>query len=274
MNRRTFSIGVSLFAALLAAGCAADGAPVRSCSATQSCGAVIATAAGSGSSATGISGAVAVGSIQAGASGVPFPPTGTSGMAAPSGNAGRGLAGSGGMGGRATTPAGRGGGSGAAGTTAGSAGTSTGSGDFEAERVACVDYINMYRATRMLAPLKRGSAAQEACSDKGAKKDGDSMSAHSSAGDCYSQQLFAQNTCPGYPLRGGTVTSALTGCLDQMWGEGEPPQGSEACKQDQTGCYPKYGHWINMTDPAYKSVVCSFYKMSNGSYWMNQNFGN
>ncbi|MEY4575535.1 MAG: hypothetical protein RL701_238 [Pseudomonadota bacterium] len=37
--------------------------------------------------------------------------------------------------------------------------------------------------------------------------------------------------------------------------------------------FPKYGHWIHMTDPAYKSVVCSFYKMPNGNYWMNQNFG-
>ena len=37
----------------------------------------------------------------------------------------------------------------------------------------------------------------------GAQKDGDSGQAHGSAGDC--QGLGAQNTCPGYPVRGEGV---------------------------------------------------------------------
>jgi hypothetical protein len=155
------------------------------------------------------------------------------------------------------------------------AGAGSGSVDgatFEAERQACVDQINMYRATRMLAPLKRGTPEQEKCSDEGAKKDGDSGQAHGSAGSC--RGLGGQNTCPGYPVRSGsTLTATLAGCIDQMWAEGEPANGVDACIADRTGCFQMHGHWINMSMASYKVVACGFYKMSNGRYWMNQNFG-
>lgn len=147
-----------------------------------------------------------------------------------------------------------------------------GMGEFEAERQACVDTINMYRATLMLAPLKRGTPEQETCSDAGAKKDGDANAAHSSAGSC--RGLGGQNTCPGYPVSAGsTLTKTLQSCLQQMWAEGEPPVGTQACIQDSTGCFQKYGHWINMSMANYGTVACGFYKMTNGRYWMNQNFG-
>jgi hypothetical protein len=112
------------------------------------------------------------------------------------------------------------------------------------------------------------------CSDMGAKKDGDSGKAHGSAADCSKLGLGGQNSCPGYPVRAGsTLTATLKSCLDQMWAEGEPPQGVQACINDTSGCFQKYGHWINMTMTSYGTVACAFYKMSNGSYWMNQNFG-
>jgi hypothetical protein len=34
-----------------------------------------------------------------------------------------------------------------------------------------------------------------------------------------------------------------------------------------------HGHWINMSMASYGTVACGFYKMANGRYWMNQNFG-
>jgi hypothetical protein len=155
---------------------------------------------------------------------------------------------------------------------AGAAGTPATGMEFEAERKACVDYINMYRATRSLMPLMRATPAQEACSDMGAKKDGDANAPHSSARDC--PGLGGQNTCPGYPVRSGsTLTASLNGCLDQMWAEGEPAEGVAACTRDTAGCFQMHGHWINMTNTSYKVVACGFYKMSNGRYWMNQNFG-
>ena len=162
---------------------------------------------------------------------------------------------------------------GAAGMPAGAAGTGAVEGDmYAAERQACVDHINMYRATLMLAPLKRATPEQEKCSDDGAKQDADNNAPHSSARNC--RPLSGQNTCPGYPVRGsGTITSTLKGCLDQMWAEGSPPQGVQACIQDSTGCFQDHGHWINMSMESYGTVACGFYKMKNGAYWMNQNFG-
>jgi len=153
------------------------------------------------------------------------------------------------------------------------AGTGAVEGDmFAAERQACVEHINMYRATLNLAPLKRATPEQELCSDNGAKMDGDTGKAHGSAGTC--KGLGGQNTCPGYPIRaGGTLTSTLKGCLDQMWAEGEPAQGVQPCIQDRTGCFLMHGHWINMSMANYGTVACGFYKMANGRYWMNQNFG-
>jgi hypothetical protein len=166
----------------------------------------------------------------------------------------------------------------AAGSTAGGAGATVSADQLEAVRQVCVDEINRYRAMVMVPALMRGSPEQEACSDTGAKKDGDSKVAHGSARDCSSLRLAGQqDTCPGWAVGGrsgnATLADALKKCLASMWAEGEPPQGRQACIQDSSGCFQTYGHYLNMSDPAPKVVACGFYQMSNGSWWMNQNFG-
>lgn len=157
--------------------------------------------------------------------------------------------------------------------------------ELEMLRDVCVAEINMYRASltdRMLTPLTRATPEQEECSDRGAKSDGDTMSAHGAAkmGLCSSVGLGAENTCPGWPVGSGgwgggnaTIADALKGCLKAMWDEGEPPNGRDACIQDQAGCFQAHGHYLNMSSEQATAVACSFYKMSDGrSYWMNQDF--
>jgi hypothetical protein len=103
---------------------------------------------------------------------------------------------------------------------------------------------------------------------------GDSGNAHSSAGDC--DRLGAQNTCPGYPVRGegiAGIETSLKRCLDQMWDEGEPPVPIDQCIDDYQNCFLPHGHWINMQSTSSQVVSCGFYEMPNGSYWMNQDFG-
>jgi hypothetical protein len=160
----------------------------------------------------------------------------------------------------------------AAGSNAGTGGAAAG-GDpmLEMARQVCLDTINMYRATKMLPPLMR-MTAQESCSDAGAKKDGDSGTAHGSAFSC--KGSYGQNTCPGYPVGGfgaATLSDALKQCLQQMWAEGEPPVSREQCQMDTTGCFEMHGHYLNMTQN-FKGVSCGFYKMKNGNWWMNQDF--
>jgi hypothetical protein len=136
-----------------------------------------------------------------------------------------------------------------------------------------VDHINMYRATLNLAPLKRATPAQEACSDMGASMDATTNSPHYSAGGC--PPFGAQDTCPDLPVggfSGATLQSSLIQCLDQMWAEGPPPGTVMACIQDYQGCFLKHGHYINMSDSSSKIVSCGFYLMSNGHYWGNQDF--
>ncbi len=151
---------------------------------------------------------------------------------------------------------------------------SLGDDELEMLRQLCVDTINMYRSTVGVASLTR-EPAQEACSDEGAKSDGDTGRAHGSAGKCGG--LGGQDTCPGWGVGGfsgnATVSAALTKCLAQMWAEGEPPVSRQECERDYEGCFLKYGHYLNMSDTRYKKAACGFYKMANGSWWMNQNFG-
>ena len=149
-------------------------------------------------------------------------------------------------------------------------------------RELCVTQINMYRATltdAMLAPLTRATPEQEECSQRAAKMDGDTGQGHGAfrAGLCSATGLSAQNSCPGYPVGGfgggATIADAFTTCLAQMWAEGEPPVPRQQCVQDSTGCFLQHGHYMNMSDPSFGSVSCSFYKMSDGrSYWMSQDF--
>jgi hypothetical protein len=172
-------------------------------------------------------------------------------------------------------------GSGISGAGAG-ASTAAATDDTNMLRDACVAEINRYRAMRTDAPaLMRASAAQEMCSDQGAQVDGDAKVAHGffgMAGSCIQKVgLSAQDTCPGYPVGGfsgqATVVDALKTCLKSMWDEGEPPQGREACQNDSGGCFQKYGHFLNMSNPKATAASCAFYKMKDGkSWWMNQDF--
>jgi hypothetical protein len=134
----------------------------------------------------------------------------------------------------------------------------------------------MYRATKMLTPLKRASASVEACSDMGAMSDGTTMVAHGSAGKC--PGMSAQDTCPGWPPQQyGGAAGALKACLQSMWNEGEPPEGRDMCLQEyfsgNIACFEMYGHYLNMSDPSNGTVSCGFFVMSSGALWMNQDLG-
>lgn len=158
---------------------------------------------------------------------------------------------------------------------------------FAEVRQICVDTINMYRATLSLPPLARGNAAQEACSDEGAKYDGDlnrgkpanQVVGHESTRNrspaCAKVGFGAQDACPnwGVGARTGnaTLADAIKRCLAQMWAEGMPPIPVADCIKDST-CFPKYGHWINMSSMTSKSVSCGFYNVEGTTYWMNQDF--
>jgi hypothetical protein len=86
--------------------------------------------------------------------------------------------------------------------------------------------------------------------------------------------MGAQDTCPGWPAsRYGGEANALKQCLMQMWAEGEPPVPRADCIRDYQNCFLKYGHYLNMSDPGSHVVSCGFYRMPNGSIWMNQDFG-
>jgi hypothetical protein len=150
---------------------------------------------------------------------------------------------------------------------------STNPGDMrDAVRQACVDEINMYRATLGRAPLRRATPEQEACSDRGAQNDATKNAPHDSAGSC--PGFGGQNTCPGWPVnRFGGEQPALEMCLMQMWDEGEPPIPVNQCIQMYDSCFLPHGHWINMQMESYGVVSCGFYTMPNGNVWMNQDFG-
>lgn len=226
-----------------------------------------------------------------------FPPAGTTppGVGAPTTPTMVGAPGAGAAGAAApTTPPATGTMAGAAGGAAPAAGSGMAKGfeiagvpeaELSMLRDLCVSEINMYRATltdRMLKPITRATPEQEECSEKGAKMDGDTNSAHGAAraGLCSSLGLSSENTCPGYPVGAGgfgggsaTIADALKFCLKQMWAEGEPPVSRAECQQDYQGCFLKHGHYLNMSDPNIATVACSFYKMMDGrSYWMNQDF--
>jgi hypothetical protein len=158
---------------------------------------------------------------------------------------------------------------------------------FAEVRQICVDTINMYRATLSLPPLARGNAAQEACSDEGAKYDGDinrgkpanqvvgHLSTMNRSPACAKVGFGAQDACPNWgvgPRTGNnTLADAIKKCLAQMWAEGMPPVPVADCIRD-SACFPKYGHWINMSSMSSKVVSCGFYNVEGTTYWLNQDF--
>jgi len=110
-----------------------------------------------------------------------------------------------------------------------------------------------------LPPLARWTDAED-CSDQQSQADNASKAPHGNFGDC---QEFAQNTCPSWP----STSQIVSGCLDQMWAEGEPPAGP--CDGQ---CIQEHGHYITMTSKTYTKVACGFHDDGKGSVWSNQNF--
>lgn len=149
----------------------------------------------------------------------------------------------------------------------------------DALRQVCLDTINMYRATMNLPAMMRATATSESCSDDGAEFDSKAGQAHGSAAQgavpCRTASV-AQNTCPNWPVRpGGSVADSLKQCLAQMWAEGEPPGGVDACVnayfQGDTACFLAHGHYINMISDN-RFVSCGFYENAKQQWWMNQDF--
>ncbi len=128
------------------------------------------------------------------------------------------------------------------------------------ERQACVDKINVFRATENLPALIKWDSL-EICIDTEAKKDSETGKAHSAFGSC---KEWAQDECPGW----GSVNQINTGCLQAMWNEGAGPAG---CANDPT-CYQAHGHYLNMSNKSYTKVACGFYETPAGKVWGIQNF--
>ncbi len=122
----------------------------------------------------------------------------------------------------------------------------------------CVARINQFRCEcQHLPPLARWTEG-EACADMMAQYDHDNPAmAHAAfrAGICDGGN--GQNECPGWP----SVSSTVTGCLQQMWDEGPG---------DFYGP-PAHGHYINMSSTSFSHVACGFYDGSGGTFAV-QNF--
>lgn len=131
-------------------------------------------------------------------------------------------------------------------------GPTDGSDTYAADRQACVDRINGFRATLDLPPLARWTE-QETCTDTQAASDSQTGQAHGKFGAC---KEAAQNECPGW----GSVGDTIQDCLQSMWdeGPGEP--------------YSEHGHYINMSSSDYTKVACGFHETADGKVWAIQNF--
>lgn len=121
-----------------------------------------------------------------------------------------------------------------------------------ADRTACVDRINAFRATVNAPPLTRWKE-QEGCTDRAAASDSQTGKAHGKFGSC---KEGAQNECPGW----SSIAETIQGCLQSMWdeGPGEP--------------YSEHGHYLNMSNPKYTQVACGFHQTTTGKVWAIQNF--
>lgn len=122
----------------------------------------------------------------------------------------------------------------------------------DALRARCVQRTNELRATVSPAPLGR-QTDREACLDTEARTDGASGTAHGAFGRC---QEAAQNECPGWP---GPLDQVIDKCLAQMFAEGPGP-------------FAGHGHYLNMTNPQFRSVTCGFSTTANGQIWLVQDF--
>ena len=115
-------------------------------------------------------------------------------------------------------------------------------------RQDCVNRINQFRRECQCLPALQRWTVGEACADREAQLDQESMTAHNG----FTMRLCAsgsgQNECPGW-LGWGSVSSTISGCLQQMWDEGPG---------DFYGP-PAHGHYINMSSAGFSRVACGFF---------------
>lgn len=143
--------------------------------------------------------------------------------------------------------------------------TSGGADPFEAQRQACIDKINAFRATKGLPPYGRWTSA-ESCVDQQATSDEMNNSPHGAwkSGAFPSCNGSGQNECLGQGPNG------IESCLAQMWAEGDQPgcAGCDACADaynpnclncdfygmNGTVC----GHYVNMSAKYFTEAACGF----------------
>jgi hypothetical protein len=121
--------------------------------------------------------------------------------------------------------------------------TAPDTGDYAAD---CVARVNQFRACVCLPPLGRWTTGEDCASEDAAYDPSHSAHAGFMARIC-SPEGYAQDECPAWP----SETSVVSGCLQQMFDEGPPPE--RPC----TGsCFETFGHFINMTNTSYTMVAC------------------
>lgn len=115
-------------------------------------------------------------------------------------------------------------------------------------RQDCVNRINQFRREcQCLPPLQRWTDG-EACADRQAMIDQQTMMAHNGFRMGVCAGGGGQNECPGW-LGWRDVPSTISACLQQMWDEGPG---------DFYGP-PPHGHYINMSSTRFSRVACGFY---------------
>lgn len=115
-------------------------------------------------------------------------------------------------------------------------------------RQDCVNRINQFRREcQCLPPLQRWTDG-EACADRQAMIDQQTMTAHNGFRMGVCAGGGGQNECPGWS-GWRDVPSTISNCLQQMWDEGPG---------DFYGP-PPHGHYINMSSTRFSRVACGFY---------------
>ena len=121
----------------------------------------------------------------------------------------------------------------------------------------CVTRINQFRMDcQCLPPLDRWLDGED-CADEHAEYDADRDRAHAGFRDrICNDGGQGQNECPAW----GSEGQIISGCLQTMWDEGPGPWGDD------------HGHYLNMTNEAFRRVACGFYETPEGRVWSVQNF--
>lgn len=171
-------------------------------------------------------------------------------------------------------------------------GTITSADGFAASRQACINTINMLRATDTAVKLQpytlMNTDALNSCVDTQSNTDQSKMSAHwsfiNNSPSCTwgNASGFAQNECEeGY----GTTVAGIEQCLQDMWNESLKPNclgcvgctafGGACSNCDYSGAKGyECGHYVNMSAPYFTQVVCGFAGAapSSAGGWSDQNF--